>query len=94
MEEIALDRTVKQYGGNVPPPGYVQFLIERWPHQPLSSPAPLPFLVWVKSNPRPTMGCPIHKSGWSVSDKCTVQLGGDPGRWAWDVCSCFGKIIE
>lgn len=91
----------RQYGGNTPPLGYVQFLVDRYPtwlrdkrgyDKPMVL---LPLLCWVRPTPMVYHGCPDGHAAMEVywGSRLDVQLevGIAPGQY---VCGCQGRIIE
>lgn len=82
-----------------PPPGYSQFLVERWAHVVGGTPPPTPCVVWVKTIPvslndivndcQETMGYLL-----SVDSAEELEIyGHGEGRWP-ALCACNGRIIE
>ena len=101
-ENMESAHTPRQYGGFTPPPGYVQFLVERFALKCNARFAPC--VVWVAAATVPininSMGC-HHRTGHVLAEQSWEELShaglrfGLPDKGGVPiVCSCYGRIIE
>jgi len=89
----------RQYGGNTPPPGYVQFLVERWPDwQTTGDIGGAPFIVWAEILPRQygshSYGPNPCSLGHRISKESVRDLGLRQKNETPLICPCYGRFIE
>lgn len=84
----------RQYGGNTPPAGYVQFLVENWAHVTPGFLPPTPCLIWVRASKTVITdpGC-SELEGHAVSGDTLSELRIASHPWP-TLCPYYGRIIE